>query len=163
MNTPLPYHPPGEPVPDPLTPDLHSPVQQPLSGAVELAAERGPVVYVPGAHGGFVAVRREDLPAIHTPIPGPAPVPVSPGVDPHAQRVAAKGVFAAGAGVGAYFAAGAVAIALDSLVQVLIAAAVAAGVALASSGRRGGGDTYITHHHVANRWFGRSHTTIRNR
>ncbi|MER6146202.1 hypothetical protein ABT174_40460 [Streptomyces sparsogenes] len=158
MNAPLPYRPPGEPVADPLTLDMSSLAEQPLSGAVELAADRGPVVYVPGAHGGFVAVRREDLPTIHTPAPAPAPA----GVDPHAQRLAAKGVFAAGAGVGAYFAAGAVAIALDSLVQALIAAAVAVGVAVAAPGRRGGGDTYITHHHVTNRWWGKSSTTIRN-
>ncbi|NEW76455.1 hypothetical protein [Streptomyces rhizosphaericus] len=159
MTTPLPYRPPGDPVPDPLTPDPYSPVQQPLSGAVELAAERGPVVYVPGAHGGFVAVRREDLPTIHTPTPAPAPVPS--GVDPQAQRVAAKGVFAAGAGVGAYFAAGAAAIVVDSLVKVLLAGGVAAGVAMAT-GRRKGGDTYITNHHVSNRWWGHSTTGIRN-
>ncbi|MFT9477435.1 hypothetical protein [Streptomyces sp. Mo3] len=158
MTTPLPYRPPGDPVPDSLTPDPYSPVQQPLSGAVELAAERGPVVYVPGAHGGFVAVRREDLPTIHT----SAPVPAPSGADPQAQRVAAKGVFAAGAGVGAYFAAGAAAIVVDSLVKALFAGGVAAGAAMAT-GRGKGGDTYITHHHVANRWFGRSHTTIRNR
>ncbi|MFF5675286.1 hypothetical protein ACFY8S_35145 [Streptomyces hygroscopicus] len=162
MSAPLPYRPPDEPVTSPLVPDPYGPVQQPLSGAVELAAERGPVVYVPGAHGGFVAVRREDLPTTHTHTPAPAPV--SSGVDPHAQRMAAKGVFAAGAGVGAYFAAGAAAIVLDSLAQALIAAAVAAGVAIAAPGRRGGGggDTYVTHHHVSNRWFGRSHTTVRN-
>ncbi|MER7787930.1 hypothetical protein [Streptomyces sp. NPDC097640] len=159
MNEPLPYRPPGEPVTDWPALDPYGPAAQPLSGAVELAADRGPVVYVPGAHGGFVAVRREDLPTIHVPDPTPAPA----GVDPHAQRLAAKGVFAAGAGVGAYFAAGAVAIALDSLVQALIAAAVAAGVAIATPGRRGGGDTYITHHHVTNRWWGKSSTTIRNR
>ncbi|MFI0769646.1 hypothetical protein ACH4TQ_32860 [Streptomyces sp. NPDC021218] len=159
MTTPLPYHPPGDPVPDPLTPDLYGPVQQPLSGAVELAADRGPVVYVPGAHGGFVAVRREDLPTIHA--SAPVPVPAPSGADPQAQRVAAKGVFAAGAGVGAYFAAGAAAIVMDSLVKVLLAGGVAAGAALAT-GRRKGGDTYITNHHVANRWFGRSTTTIRN-
>lgn len=163
MSTPLPYRPPGEPGPDPLTPDPYGPAQQPqpLSGAVELAAERGPVVYIPGAHGGFVAVRREDLPTVAAP-PAPAAVPVRSGVDPHAQRMAAKGVLSAGAGVGAYFAAGAVAIVVDSLVKALIAGAVAAGVAMAP-GRRGGGDTYITNHHVANRWFGRSHTHIRNR
>lgn len=157
MNAPLPYRPPGEPVTDWPALDNHSPAA-PLSGAVELAADRGPVVYVPGAHGDFVAVRRADLPTIHT----PAPVPAPSGMDPHAQRLAAKGVFAAGAGVGAYFAAGAVALALDSLVQALIAAAVAAGVAIAAPGRRGGGDTYITHHHVSNRWWGKSSTTIRN-
>ncbi|MFC9223188.1 hypothetical protein ACFT8W_21085 [Streptomyces hygroscopicus] len=142
--------------------DLTPPVQlsQPLTGPVELAADRGPVVYVPGAHGGYVAVRREDLPTVAAP---PAPAPPAPaGLDPHAQRLAAKGVLAAGAGVGTYFGAQALALALDVLVQGLIALAVAAGVALAVGGRRGGGDTFITHHHVTNRWWGRSSTTIRN-
>ncbi|WP_432587008.1 hypothetical protein ABVG11_15155 [Streptomyces sp. HD1123-B1] len=151
--------PPGEPAADRPDLDPYSPAQQPLSGAVELAADRGPVVYVPGAHGGFVAVRRDDLPT--TPAPMPAPVPAPSGVDPGAQRLAAKGVFAAGAGVGAYFAAGAVAIVMDSLVKAIVAGAVAAGVALVP-GRRGSGDTYITNHHVSNRWFGRSHANIRN-
>ncbi|MGW3571638.1 hypothetical protein ACWDSL_48530 [Streptomyces sp. NPDC000941] len=159
MNEPLPYRPPGEPVTDWPALDTHGLAEQPLSGAVELSADRGPVVYVPGAHGGFVAVRREDLPTVRVPDPAPAPA----GVDPHAQRLAAKGVFAAGAGVGTYFAAGAVAIVMDSLVKALIAAAVAAGVAVMAPGRRGGGDTYITNHHVSNRWFGRSQTHIRNR
>ncbi|MFD7499962.1 hypothetical protein [Streptomyces sp. NPDC059850] len=155
MNEPQLYRP-GGPVPDRPAPDPYGLVQQPLSGSVELAAERGPVVHVPGAYGGFVAVRREDLPTIH------APVPVRSGVDPHAQRLAAKGLLSAGTGVGAYFAAGAVAIVVDSLVKALVAGAVAAGVAL-FPGRRGGGDTYITHHHVSNRWWGKSSTTIRNR
>lgn len=140
--------------------DPHTAVQ-PLLGPVELASERerGPVVYIPGAHGGFVAVCREDLPTVPA---APAPVPAPTGVDPQAQRTAARGVLAAGTGVGAYFAAGALAIALDSLVQVLIAAGVAAGVAVAGAGQRGGGNTFITHHHVSNRWWGRSHTSIRN-
>nr|WSS66749.1 hypothetical protein OG284_36625 [Streptomyces sp. NBC_01177] len=62
--------------------------------------------------------------------PPPLP-PVPPGLDPQAQRLAAKGVFAAGVGVGAYFGLQALAIALDSLVQVLIAAAIVGGVMLA--------------------------------
>ncbi|MGO4420640.1 hypothetical protein AB4Z54_18425 [Streptomyces sp. MCAF7] len=141
-----------------LTPPV--PVSEPLTGPVELAADRGPVVYVPGAHGGFVAVRREDLPTVAAP---PAPAPPAPaGLDPQAQRTAAKGVLVAGSGIGAYFGAQAVAAALSFLVHGLVAAGVAAGVALAAGGRRGGGDTYITNHHVTNRWWGRSSTTIRN-
>ncbi|NEW77661.1 hypothetical protein [Streptomyces rhizosphaericus] len=139
-----------------LTPPV--PVSEPLTGPVELAAERGPVVYVPGAHGGFVAVHREDLPTVPAPAPPP---PVPAGIDPHAQRLGARGVFAAGAGVGTYFAAQGLAVVLNHLVQGLIAAGVAVGVVLATGGRRGG-DTYITNHHVTNRWFGRSTTNIRN-
>jgi hypothetical protein len=137
------------------------PLSQPLSGPVELRADRGSVVYVPGAHGGFVAVRREDLPTV--PAEAPAPPPAPAGLDPQAQRTAAKGVMAAGIGVGSYFGMQALEIALDVLVQGLIAAGVVVGVLVATGGRRGGGDTFVTHHHVTNRWFGRSTTTIRNR
>lgn len=79
-------------------------------------------------------------------VPMPAPAPAPSGIDPQAQRTAAKGVFAAGVGVGSYFGMQALALALDSLVQVLIAAAVVGAVWIAPSGRRGarGGPTYIT-------------------
>ena len=78
-------------------------------------------------------------------------VPVAPpapsGLDPQAQRTAARGVFAAGAGVGAYFALKALAIAAESLVQLLIAVAVCGVVWALPGGRRGGSGspTYITH------------------
>lgn len=79
----------------------------------------------------------------------PAPTPPPPAVlDPQAQRTAARGVLALGAGVGAYFAMRALQILVDSLVQLLAAAAVCA-VAWAvagPSGRRSssGPTTYIT-------------------
>ncbi|MDV6290311.1 hypothetical protein R2F25_30345 [Streptomyces sp. UP1A-1] len=73
----------------------------------------------------------------------PAPPPAPSGLDPQAQRTAAKGVFAAGAGVGAYFGMQALQILVDSLVRLLAAAAVFGVVWVASSGRRGT-TTYIT-------------------
>lgn len=77
----------------------------------------------------------------------PAPQPPAPaGIDPQAQRLAAKGVFAAGAGVGAYFGMQALQILADSLVHLLVAAAVVAVVMALPGGRRAGGGTttYVT-------------------
>lgn len=72
--------------------------------------------------------------------------PATPVLDPQAQRTAAKGVFAAGAGVGAYFGMQALQILVDSLVQFLAAAAVCGLVWALPGGRRGarGGPTYVT-------------------
>ncbi|MCX4971164.1 hypothetical protein OHA98_41915 [Streptomyces sp. NBC_00654] len=76
----------------------------------------------------------------------PVAPPATPGLDPQAQRTAAKGVFAAGAGVGAYFGMQALQILVDSLVQFLAAAAVCGLVWALPSGRRSGrgAPTYIT-------------------
>ncbi|MGW7197533.1 hypothetical protein [Streptomyces chryseus] len=75
----------------------------------------------------------------------PVATPATPVLDPQAQRTAAKGVLAAGLGVGAYFGMQALQILVDSLVRLLAAAAVFA-VAWVASGRRGGGaTTYVTH------------------
>ena len=77
----------------------------------------------------------------------PVAPPATPGLDPQAQRTAAKGVFAAGAGVGAYFGMQALQILVDSLVQFLAAAAVCGLVWALPTGRRAvrGAPTYITH------------------
>ncbi|MFD3714281.1 hypothetical protein [Streptomyces sp. NPDC058677] len=74
----------------------------------------------------------------------PVAPPATSGLDPQAQRTAAKGVFAAGAGVGAYFGMQALQILVDSLVQFLAAAAVCGLVWALPSGRRGarGAPTY---------------------
>ncbi|MGW2742355.1 hypothetical protein [Streptomyces sp. NPDC001450] len=77
-------------------------------------------------------------PAVPTPSPAPS------GLDPQAQRTAARGLFAAGAGVGAYFALKAFALVAESLVQLMIAAAVLGVVWALPTGRRGReGPTYI--------------------
>ncbi|MEV6836785.1 hypothetical protein AB0N17_20135 [Streptomyces sp. NPDC051133] len=76
----------------------------------------------------------------------PAPQPAAPVLDPQAQRTAARGVFAAGTGVGAYFALKAFALVAESLVQLVIAAAVCGLVWVLPTGRRAvrEGPTYIT-------------------
>jgi hypothetical protein len=79
-------------------------------------------------------------------VPAVPMAPAAPsGIDPQAQRTAAKGVFAAGAGVGAYFGMQALQIFVDSLVQFLAAAAVCGLVWARPTGRRAvrKGPTYI--------------------
>ncbi|GGQ81174.1 hypothetical protein [Streptomyces flaveolus] len=88
---------------------------------------------------------------LHEPLE-PAPPPAPAGLDPQAQRTAAKGVLAAGAGIGAYFGMQALQILVDSLVQLLTAAAVCAVArAVVPSGRRSArqGTTYITNNRGA--------------
>ena len=124
---------------------------QPLVGQIIPAAEQQ-LVTAPPPGMRVVGWRRihgtEMLEPIYGPLyEPPAPLPPPPPViDPQAQRTAARGVFAAGAGVGAYFGMQALALALESLVQVLIAAAVFGAVFLAPGGRGPvqQGPTYIT-------------------
>ncbi|MFB7594309.1 hypothetical protein [Streptomyces sp. NPDC056160] len=81
----------------------------------------------------------------------PVAPPATPVLDPQAQRTAAKGVYAIGVGVGAYFGMRALQILVDSLVQFLIAAAVCGLVWALPTGRRSVRDapTYI----INNRGF----------
>lgn len=90
----------------------------------------------------------------------PAPPPAPSGLDPQAQRTAAKGVFAAGAGVGAYFGMQALQILVGSIVQLLTAAAVVAVVCALPTGRRSRntGPTVVNN---VRGIFARSNTTIR--
>jgi hypothetical protein len=80
---------------------------------------------------------------LHEPAATVAP-PATPGLDPQAQRTAARGVLAAGVGVGSCFGMQALQILVDSLVQFLAAAAVCGLVWALPSGRRGarGAPTY---------------------
>lgn len=126
---------------------------QPLTPTQIVPAAEQQLVHAPPAGMRVVGWRRiegtELLEAVYGPqYAPPAPLPPPPPViDPQAQRTAARGVFAAGTGVGSYFAMQGLAIALQSVVQFLIAAAMCGAVYLAS-GRRGvpvqGGPTYIT-------------------
>lgn len=119
--------------------------------AVTPAAEQQPVVAPAAPPGmrviGYVRIDGALHPQYGPEYVPPAPTPPAPaGIDPQAQRTAARGVFALGAGVGAYWGMRALQILVDSLVQVLAAAAVCA-VAYAAVGSRrapGGSTTYIT-------------------
>ncbi|WP_244334495.1 hypothetical protein [Streptomyces seoulensis] len=75
-----------------------------------------------------------------------APAPAPAGFDPQAQRTAARGVLAAGVGIGAYFGMQALQILVDSLVRLLAVLAVAGAAWALQGGRRAGRDapTYVT-------------------
>lgn len=140
--------------------------EQPVTPtAIVPAAEREPMVYVPGPGNAFVAVPRSTALAYGYLAQQPAhlpatPVPAGPAVDPLAQRMVAAGVGGGvatagiGWGIGQALAGGGVSLAL--LVAALLVARFA--------GRRGGaGGGSETHIHVTNnnRWLGRSSTTTR--
>ncbi|MCX5562737.1 hypothetical protein [Streptomyces sp. NBC_00038] len=74
----------------------------------------------------------------------PVAPPAPSGLDPQAQRTAARGVFAVGVGAGSYFGMLGLQILVDSLVRLLAAAAVVGVVWVAAGGRRRGGSTYVT-------------------
>lgn len=84
----------------------------------------------------------EYQPVAYTPPPAPS------GLDPQAQRTAAKGIYAVGLGVGSYFGMQALQVLVDSLVRLLAAAAVVAVVWVAQGSRRGS-----TTYNINNRGF----------
>lgn len=133
-------------VPDTRPADQAPPVVYPT--AVVPAAEQQLVAPPPGMRViGYVPIDGILHPQYGPLYEQPAPPPPPPTVlDPQAQRTAAKGVFAAGAGVGAYFGMQALQILVASVVQLVIAAAVVALVWKLPTGRRGGSGspTYIT-------------------
>lgn len=136
------------------------PVVEPDTSAVELYGEREAVVWVPGAYGGMVAVRKSEAPA---PMQLAAPRDLSPQplFDPTAQRLLGGGI---GSGValwgGGQFLAGAgqLVSGLSGMGALLFFLAIAGGRALL--GGRGG--TYVRneqHTHVHQKWLGRTNIT----
>jgi hypothetical protein len=154
MNEPVPY----TPSPYAPSPALYAAMEsvRPYGGEVQLAAERGPVVYVAGAYGGFVAVRREDLPTLPTPMP---PAPVVHGADPLAQRMLAAGLGGGALSAGVGFGLGQVLNALAGVGSgVALLAVVLVAARLIPPAR--GGDVHVTQH-ITSRWWGRSTGTVR--
>ncbi|MEU1467266.1 hypothetical protein ABZ434_03425 [Streptomyces sp. NPDC005761] len=137
----------------PTVPDL------PLSGAVRLHGEQGAVVYVPGPDGRMVAVLREHLPTAPA-VYQPRDLTPQPLFDPRAQRLAAGGLLAGGAGFGAgqlLIGAGQVVSAFAGLGSVVMWAAIAVVASrLAPAVFGTGRPATVNHTTVNNRWFGRS-------
>ncbi|WP_326677801.1 hypothetical protein [Streptomyces sp. NBC_01237] len=137
----------------------------PLTGAVQLHGEQsGTVVYVPGPEGRMVAVLREHLPTTPA-VYQPRDLTPQPLLDPRAQRIAAGGLLAGGAGWGAcqlLLGAGQLLSAATGLGTVVMWAAVAV-VASRIAPALGPGRTTVHHTTVTNRasWFGRSTTHVR--
>lgn len=134
---------------------------------VELYGEADPIVHVPDPYNPnqSVAVRRSAVqPVMPYPPRDLSPVPL---IDPKAQQIAARGVFAAGVGWGA----GQLFIGAGQLVNAAVAggayflwiaiALAAYRIAPALLGGRGGGDIYVEQHVTNNvRGFGRSTTNL---
>jgi hypothetical protein len=124
---------------------------------VELYEDRDPVVWIPGAYGEMVPVRKSQAPAPvqAAPVRDLTPQPL---FDPLAQRLLAGGlgVGAAGAGLGFGFGQLATGLALmgTSGLALLVGLLLAAGM-------RGGSVTHVrqeVHNHA--RWFGRNETRL---
>lgn len=140
----------------------------PLAGVVQLHGEQPAVVYVPGPEGRMVAVLREHLPAAPA-VYQPRDLTPAPLLDPRAQRIAAGGLLAGGAGWGAgqlLIGAGQVVSALAGVGSVVMWAAVAVVASRLAPALLGTGRTATVHHHhttVTNsaRWWGSSTTHVR--
>ncbi|WP_367572891.1 hypothetical protein [Streptomyces globisporus] len=132
----------------------------PTTGTVQLHAERaGTVVYVPGPDGNMVAVLREHLPTTPA-VYQPRDLTPQPLFDPRAQRIAAGGLLAGGAGWGAgqvLLGAGQLVSAAAGLGSLVMWAAIAVVASRIAPAVLGGGRPATVHHTtVHNRWFGRS-------
>lgn len=135
--------------------------EQPLTGTVQLSSEREAAVWVPGAYGGMVAVRKSQVPATveRTPVRDLTPQPL---FDPTAQRL-----LGAGLGGGALLWGGGAFLAGASQLVSSLSGAGALLFFLALAGARavigGRGGAYVIneqHTHVHQKWLGR--TNINN-
>ncbi|MFF6781419.1 hypothetical protein [Streptomyces sp. NPDC012510] len=125
---------------------------------VELYEDRDPVVWIPGAYGEMVPVRKSQAPA---PVQAPAVRDLSPQplLDPLAQRLLAGGVGVGAAGAGLGFGFGQLAAGLALMGTSGLALLV--GLLLAAGMRGGGSVTHVrqeVHNHA--RWFGKTNTNL---
>ncbi|MFJ8760984.1 hypothetical protein [Streptomyces cyaneofuscatus] len=130
------------------------------TGTVQLRTEQAEaVVYVPGPDGSMVAVLREHLPTAPA-IYQPRDLTPQPLFDPRAQRIAAGGLLAGGAGWGAgqlLLGAGQLVSAAAGLGSLVMWAAIAVVATRIAPTILGAGRPATVHNTtVHNRWFGRS-------
>lgn len=133
----------------------HPPVVQPAE--VELYGDRDPIVWIPGAYGEMVPVRKSQAPAAVLPLP-PRDLTPQPLLDPLAQRLLAGGLGVGAAGAGLGFGLGQLAAGLALMGTSGLALLV--GLLLAA-GMRGGAVTHVrqeVHNHA--RWFGKTNTNL---
>jgi len=134
-------------------------------GQVELAAERGQMVWIPGPDNAFIAVPRHTVPEQYlrpAPVLQPRDLTPVPLIDPVAQRIAAYGIGAGAAGAGIGWGVGQ---ALLGIAAIGTGSGLLVMAALLLLAKCGGGTTTNNtsiHHesHVTNRnrWWGRSST-----
>ncbi|HSE05960.1 MAG TPA: hypothetical protein VLK35_17565 [Methylomirabilota bacterium] len=133
----------------------HPPVVHPAE--VELYDDRDPVVWIPGAYGEMVPVRKSQAPAAVQGLP-PRDLTPQPLIDPLAQRLLAGGLGVGAAGAGLGFGLGQLAAGFALMGTSGLALLV--GLLLAA-GMRGGQVTHVrqeVHQHA--RWFGKNHTNL---
>ncbi|GAA2913014.1 hypothetical protein [Streptomyces mexicanus] len=155
---------PLEPRPQTPAAPLPEPFQAPLTGPVELYAERRstePVVYVPDAYGRMVPVLRSQADALIAAVPATAPRDLTPQplIDSRAQQLLAAGVGTGAAAAGVGYGLGQILAPLAAITSSGLLWAVCLAAVIAGTGRRAvrGGDTYITHNHA--KWWGKTTTT----
>lgn len=141
----------------------------PVTGTVSLYGEQaGTVVYVPGPEGRMVAVLREHLPTAPA-VYQPRDLTPQPLLDARAQRLAAGGLLAGGAGFGGgqlLAGLGTAVSALAGLGSIVMWAAIAVVASRIGPALLGTGRPTTVHHHTTNvtaesRWFGRTTTHVR--
>lgn len=154
------------PAPAPWAP--HRPAEAPLTGPVELYAERAviePVVYVPDAYGRMVPVSRSQADALIAAVPATAPRDLSPQplIDRRAQLVLAGGLGTGAAAAGIGYGLGQILAPLAAITSggLLWAVCLAAVIAAAVRRPNATNTTYVTHTHTTATWFGKATTTNR--
>ncbi|MFJ2008832.1 hypothetical protein ACIQJ8_04945 [Streptomyces globisporus] len=143
-----------------LLPGWPTTLAAPTTGTVQLHTEQAEaVVYVPGPDGSMVAVLREHLPTAPA-VYQPRDLTPQPLFDPRAQRIAAGGLLAGGAGWGAgqlLLGAGQLVSAAAGLGSLVMWAAIAVVASRIAPSVLGCGRPATVHNTtVHNRWFGRS-------
>jgi hypothetical protein len=124
---------------------------------VELHAEQDPVVWIPGAYGEMVPVRKSQAPA-GVQAPPARDLTPQPLFDPLAQRLAGAGVGAGAAGAGIGWGVGQAAAGIATIGGTTAVVVMLALWLLARAGRPSVTVRQEVHNHA--RWFGRNTTNL---
>lgn len=134
------------------------PVGHPVRVAgVELHEERDPVVWIPGAYGEMVPVRKSQAPA-SVQVPPVRDLSPQPLFDPFAQRLLAGGLGVGAAGAGLGFGFGQIAAGLALMGTSGLALLVGLFLAAGMRARPVMHVRQEVHNHA--RWFGKTHTNL---
>lgn len=141
-------------LPEPYQRYAHPPVVAPAE--IELHAEQDPVVWIPGAYGEMVPVRKSQAPAMMQ--APPRDLSPQPLVDPLAQRMVGAGIGAGVAGAGIGWGVGQAAAGIATAGGTTAVVVMLALWLLARAGRPSVQVRQEVHNHA--RWFGRNTTNL---